>query len=43
MKQSETISEQLYRLRQEALQSKDNSKQFRYLANGVDKIVTLKN
>lgn len=40
MKNNETITEQNYRLRQEALQSKDNSKSFRYLANGVNKVIT---
>lgn len=43
MKQSETIQEQLYRLRELAKKSKDNSREFRYIANGVNRIVTIKN
>jgi len=42
MKNTETISEQNYRLRQLAKQSKDNSKQFRYLGNGQNRVVTIK-
>lgn len=42
MKQ-ETIQEQNYRLRQEALKSKDNSREFRYIGRGINKIVTIKN
>ena len=39
MKQSETIQEQNYRLKQLAKQSKDNSREFRYIANGVNRII----
>lgn len=39
MKQSETIQEQNYRLRELAKKSKDNSREFRYIANGVNRIV----
>lgn len=35
----ETIAEMQYRLRQQAKNSKDNSKQFRYIGNGLSKIV----
>lgn len=35
----ETIAETEYRLRQTAKNSKDNSKQFRYIGNGLSKIV----
>ena len=43
MKQSETIQEQLYRLRGLAKKSKDNSREFRYIGRGINKIVTIKN
>lgn len=43
MKQSETIQEQNYRLKQLTKQSKDNSREFRYIGNGVNRIVTIKN
>lgn len=43
MKQSETIQEQNYRLRELAKQSKDNSREFRYIGRGINKIVTIKN
>ena len=43
MKQTETLQDHDYRLKQLAKASKDNSTQFRYIANGVNKIVTIKN
>lgn len=43
MKQTETLQDEIFRLKQLAKQSKDNSKQFRYIANGINKIVTIKN
>ena len=43
MKQTETLQDEIFRLKQLAKQSKDNSTQFRYIANGVDKIITIKN
>lgn len=43
MKQSETIQEQNYRLMELAKQSKDNSREFRYIGRGINKIVTIKN
>lgn len=42
MKQSETIQEQNYRLKQLAKQSKDNSREFRYIGRGINRIVTIK-
>ncbi len=39
----ETIAETEYRLRQTAKNSKDNSKQFRYLSNKENRVVTIKN
>ena len=42
MKQ-ETIQEMEYRLKQLAKQSKDNSREFRYIGRGINKIVTIKN
>ena len=39
MKQSETIQEMEYRLKQLAKKSKDNSREFRYIANGVNRII----
>lgn len=41
MKAKEDFKDYNYRLRQEALQSKDNSKQFRYIGRGIEKIVKL--
>ena len=35
----ETIAEQNWRLKEQAKNSKDNSKQFRYIGNGLYKIV----
>ena len=43
MKQSETIQEQNYRLRELAKKSKDNSREFRYIGRGINRIVTIKN
>ena len=39
MKKTETIQEMEYRLKQLAKQSKDNSREFRYIANGVNRII----
>ena len=43
MKQTETLQEHEFRLKQLAKQSKDNSQQFRYIGRGTTKIVTIKN
>lgn len=39
MKQTETLQDHDYRLKQLAKQSKDNSTQFRYIGRGIEKIV----
>jgi len=39
MKNTETISEFNHRLRMEALKSKDNSKQFRFISNTQNRMV----
>ena len=39
MKTHETLSDYNYRLKQQALQSKDHTKQFRYIANGVNRMI----
>ena len=39
MKAKETLQDLEFRLKQLAKQSKDNSTQFRYIANGVDRMI----